>query len=402
MHPSVPSDSPLYTRAFLLLCLSHALFAGSFNMMIPELPAYLTSLGGAEHKGWIIALFTITAGVSRPFSGKLADTIGRIPVMYLGVFACVVCGMLYPALAFVSGFLALRFFHGFSTGFKPTGTSAYVADIVPMHRRGEAMGVLGICFSLGVSASPPIGSWMAQVWSLDAVFYASAGLAALSMLVMMNLKETLTEKQPFRLGLLRVTRDDIYDPLAIPAAIVMILCYGSYGVILTLAPDLTDGVRVGNRGTVFMLFTLASVSTRLFAGKISDQRGREPVLKVSALMITAAMLAFANTTTPAMLYLSSVLFGLGNGIFSPAINAWTVDLGDPQRRGRSMSTMYIALEIAIGVGAALAGWYFASKMERMPVVFYAAGGMSLLAFFYLVWRIRIDRALGVAVLRAGS
>ncbi|MBK9336343.1 MAG: MFS transporter [Lewinellaceae bacterium] len=396
MHPPVSPDAPLYTRAFMLLCLSHALFAGSFNMMIPELPAYLTSLGGAEHKGWIIALFTITAGVSRPFSGKLADTIGRIPVMYLGVFACVVCGMLYPALAFVNGFLALRFFHGFSTGFKPTGTSAYVADIVPMHRRGEAMGVLGICFSLGVSASPPLGSWMAGVWSLNTVFYASSVLAAVSMFVMAGLRETLPEKQPFRLGLLRVTRDDIYDPQAIPAAIVMILCYGSYGIILTLAPDLTDGVGVTNRGTVFMLFTLASVSTRLFAGKISDQRGREPVLKVSALLIALSMLAFACTTTPAMLYLSAVLFGLGNGVFSPAINAWTVDLGDPQRKGRSMATMYIALEIAIGLGAAVSGWYFASQMDRMPVVFYAAAGMSLLSFFYLLGRKRIDRLLGVA------
>src|SRR5262245_58932595 len=109
--PGKPDPERLYTAPFLLLCLSHALFAGSFNMMIPELPTYLTKLGGAEHKGLIIALFTITAGLSRPFSGKLSDTIGRLPVMYIGVFACVICSLLYPVLAFVTGFLALRFFH---------------------------------------------------------------------------------------------------------------------------------------------------------------------------------------------------------------------------------------------------------------------------------------------------
>ena len=77
LYMNFTPDEALYTRPFLLLCLSHALFAGSFNMMIPELPAYLTSLGGGEHKGLIIALFTLTAGFSRPFSGKLADTIGE-------------------------------------------------------------------------------------------------------------------------------------------------------------------------------------------------------------------------------------------------------------------------------------------------------------------------------------
>ncbi|MCB0576233.1 MAG: MFS transporter, partial [Saprospiraceae bacterium] len=231
MEPSSGAEKRLYTPAFLLLCISHALFAASFNMMLPELPSYLSNMGGGEYKGLIIALFTITAGVSRPFSGKLTDTVGRLPVMYVGTFACVICGLLYPQLAFVGGFLTLRFFHGFSTGFKPTGTSAYVADIVPPGRMGEAMGILGICFSLGTSASPPLGSWMVQHYggNPNPMFYASAFVAVLSVLILTNLPETLPEKKKFRLSLLKVTRDDIFDPLAIPSAITMIFCYVGYG-----------------------------------------------------------------------------------------------------------------------------------------------------------------------------
>jgi MFS family permease len=386
----MPHISPtrLYSTPFLLLCISHALFAASFNMMIPELPSYLEDMGGGEHKGLIIALFTITAGVSRPFSGKLADTVGRLPVMYIGTFACVVCSLLYPQLAFVSGFLVLRFFHGFSTGFKPTGTSAYVADIVPPGRLGEAMGMLGICLALGASASPPLGSWLVKHYEGDPnpMFYTSAALAVLSVLILMSLKETVHKKQPFRLGLLKVTRDDVFDPLAIPAAIIMIFAYFSYGVILTLVPDLSDHLGVTNRGTFFTIFTLASVSTRLFAGKISDQMGRVPVLKASAILIGISMLAFAKADSPNMLYLASALFGLGNGIFSPAINAWTIDLGDPQRKGRAIATMYIALEIAIGGGAFLAGWYFANDTHRMPAVFYFAAAMSFAGWIYLTAR----------------
>jgi MFS family permease len=369
----------------MLLCLSHALFASSFNMMIPELPSYLSSMGGAEHKGWIIALFTITAGLSRPFSGKLADTIGRLPVMYIGAFACVISSLLYPVLSFVSGFLVLRFMHGFSTGFKPTGTAAYVADVVPVDRRGEAMGILGICLSIGASASPPLGSWLVKVYGINSMFYASSVLAALSVVILMKLPETLKEKQPFQFRLLKVSRDDIFDPLAIPAGIMMLFCYFSYGVILTLVPDLSDHLGLSNRGIFFTLFTLASVSTRFFAGKISDRLGREPVLKLSALLIGVAMLVFAHANSPEMLYLASILFGLGNGIFSPAINAWTVDLGDPERKGRALATMFIALEIAIGGGALLAGWYFADDFSRMPAVFELAAAMSFGGWLYLMW-----------------
>jgi MFS family permease len=380
-QPPVPQT--LYTRAFLLLCLSHALFAGSFNMMIPELPAYVTSLGGGEHKGWIIALFTITAGLSRPFSGKLADTIGRMPVMYIGTFACVACGLLYPQLAFLGGFFTLRFFHGFSTGFKPTGTAAYVADVVPDQFRGEAMGVLGICFSVGSSASPLLGSWLTNVWGINTMFYASALLALCSMAILMNMKETLPNKQPFRLALLKVGRNDVFDPLAMPAAITMIFCYVSYGVILTLMPDLSDKLGVPNRGICFTIFTLASITTRFFAGRVSDELGRIPVLKASALMMAVAMGVFASAHSAGMLYLAAVLFGLGNGVFSPAINAWTIDLGNPIRKGRSLATMFIALEIAIGGGALLAGWYFANDFDRMPHVFWFAAMMSLGGWVYL-------------------
>ena len=82
-------------------------------MLIPEVPAYLSSMGGAEYKGYIIGLFTITAGIARPFSGKLTDKIGRVPVMAIGSLVCVVCGLLYPLWTTVAGFLWLRFFHGF-------------------------------------------------------------------------------------------------------------------------------------------------------------------------------------------------------------------------------------------------------------------------------------------------
>ncbi|HLK96379.1 MAG TPA: MFS transporter, partial [Hymenobacter sp.] len=110
----------LYTLSFWLLSTSNFLFSASFSMMIPELPDYLTNLGGREYVGLIIALFTLTAGLSRPFSGKITDTVGRVPVMAFGSIVCFVCGFLYPYLLTVWGFLVLRLVHGFSTGTKPT------------------------------------------------------------------------------------------------------------------------------------------------------------------------------------------------------------------------------------------------------------------------------------------
>ena len=183
------------------MCLSSFLFFASFNLLLPELPDHLTRLGGGAYKGFIIALFTLTAAISRPFSGKLADTVGRIPVMVFGSLVCFVCGFFYPWALSVTGFLGLRLLHGFSTGFKPTGTAAYVADIVPVDRRGEAMGLLGVTGALGMAFGPAFGSWVAGHYSLNAMFYCSSGAALLSLLVQGTLTETLPQAQRQRFSL---------------------------------------------------------------------------------------------------------------------------------------------------------------------------------------------------------
>ena len=166
-------------------------------MIIPELPAYLSAMGGEDYKGLIIGLFTLTAGLSRPFSGKLTDTIGRIPVLVIGTLVCVVCSLLYPFITTVAGFLLLRFFHGFSTGFKPTATAAYIADIVPADRRGEAMGISGVFMNAGSSISPPIGSYFTNEFGIDTMFYVSSGFALISILILMGLTESLKQKTAF-------------------------------------------------------------------------------------------------------------------------------------------------------------------------------------------------------------
>lgn len=196
----------IYTLPFGLLCLSSFLFSASFNMLIPELPAYLSSLGGGEYKGLIIALFTLTAGISRPFSGKLTDMVGRVPIMAVGSIVCFVCGFLYPVLTSVAGFLFLRLLHGFSTGFKPTATSAYIADIIPSARWGEAMGMHGLCFSTGMAIGPAIGSQLTAMYSMNVLFYCSSVFALLSIVILANMKETLKEKERFKPAMLKIKK----------------------------------------------------------------------------------------------------------------------------------------------------------------------------------------------------
>ena len=266
-------------------------------MIIPELPAYLTSLGGEAYKGFIIALFTLSAGLSRPFSGKLADKIGRIPVMMIGASVCFLVGMLYPLLSFISGFLFLRFAHGFSTGFTPTGASAYVADIVPYQKRGEAMGLFSLFGSMGMAAGPAIGGFLATLFPLETVFYVSSFTAIFSILILLRLKETLPNKERISLKMFRLTRDEIIEKRVLVPSVILFLCVFSFGVVLTIIPDFSTHLGIENKGLFFGVFTLSSLVIRLVAGKTSDRYGRVPVMRAASATLVCAMafIAFAET-----------------------------------------------------------------------------------------------------------
>lgn len=378
-------EGSIYTFPFILLCLSSMLFSASFNMLIPELPAYLSSLGGAEYKGLIIALFTLTAGIARPFSGKLTDTVGRVPVMAIGSLVCVICGVLYPILGSVSGFLLLRLVHGFSTGFKPTATAAYIADIIPRERWGEALGLHGLAFSLGMAIGPALGGSITQFSSINTLFYTSSALALISVVILFNMKETLTEVKPWSGSLLRISRHDIIDLRVLPAALVTVLYYLTYGVILTLIPDWSGHVGIANKGLFFVAYTLSSLVVRFLAGRISDTHGRLIVVKAGLVLLLLAMITLGFGKNLTWLLIGATLYGVATGIVSPALNAWTIDLSNPKYRGKALATMYIALEAGIGMGALFSGWIYYDTIARIPYILQGTGIGVVFAFMYILY-----------------
>ncbi|AGA78447.1 MFS transporter [Echinicola vietnamensis] len=374
---------PFFTLRFLQLCLSSFLFFASFNMIIPELPAYLTSLGGEDYKGLIISLFTLTAGLSRPFSGKLADRIGRVPVMIFGAGVCLVVSLLYPLISGVAGFLCLRFLHGFSTGFTPTGISAYVADIVPFNRRGEAMGLQSLFSSLGMAAGPALGGYIASIHGITPLFYCSSGVALVSILLLIRLKETVPETEAFHVGHFKLKKDELFEKSVLSPCFVLFFSYLSFGIILTIIPDFSASLNIANKGIFFAVFTLSSLAIRLLAGRASDRYGRIPVLKAATFCLAMAMTATAFSHTKEMLVFSGILFGFSLGMTSPTIAAWTIDLSLSKFRGRGLATMYIALEAGIGIGALGSGWVYGNQQERFPLVFLLGTAGAIIAFIYL-------------------
>lgn len=375
-----------YKLNFWLLSLSSFLFFGSFNMVLPELPDFMRTFGGEKYIGLHITFFTITALVSRPFSGKLTDTWGRIPVMMVGAVVTAVVSLLYPFFLNIYAFLFIRFLHGFSTGFKPTGTAAYVADIVPSDSRGEGMGILSFFGMTGMGMGSFIGGEMANHYTIDTLFFVSGAVALSSILVLLGMKETLVDKQKFSPKLLKINLSDIYEPTVITPTIVMMLVTFSFGAVIALGPDISRALGIENKGLFMVYFTLTSLVSRVVGGKLSDKFGRRIVLMIAMLIVGVGALYIGFATTPWELFSGAMIFGAGYGLSSPAIFAWATDLAPEKFRGRGFSTVFMALEIGIGMGAFLSGVLYKGDIENIPMVFSGTAFLAFCAFVFLIFK----------------
>jgi MFS family permease len=389
-----------YPKSFWVMCLGAMSFFFSFNLILPELSTELRARGGADYVGWIIPAFSISALIARPFSGWITDNLGRKWAMIGGCLFCIVAGCFYPWVSTVTGFLVVRAIHGFSTGFTPTGFTAFTADIVQESHRGRAMGWQGMFNNLGTTIGYALGALIALHWGIDWMYYISAALAATAWMLFMSLPETRKPAQKkefqFRLGNL------FFWPAWKPSAIMLLVCV-SLGSILTVMSDFTLALGYTNKGLFLSIYIGISLLFRLVSGRISDLVGRAwstaigtfaQVLSMAILIYLAIALDHKNTMNcldckiPGLMWFgaAAVFYGIGQGFNAPSLFAWASDTADAQHRGRAMAMLFMSLEMGIIIGGLTANHFIEGLGWNYIGIFVVSGSAFLLGLILsLVW-----------------
>lgn len=401
----------MFSSQFWVLCTSTVLFMASFGMVMPELPGFLTELGRPDLIGWIVGLFTLGAFLSRFFSGRIADRAGRRPVMLFGTWVTMIAGLGYIGVGAITGkavwsgvpvavwaFLTLRLLHGMSTGFRPTGTTAFLTDITPLNRRGEALGYLGVAGNAGMAGGPAIGSWLTVQYGYNAMFIVSTLFGLIALVMTLRLPETLPEGRRVKWSDLHVWKGDVMDLSAWPAALGLFPVAFAFGTFLTISPDFVSSLGYVYKGSFNTVIVIASISMRLIAGRASDRRGRVPLMLIGGALLAVGMFGLSVVETKAMAALFGVIYGMSIGINMPTIMAWTADLARPGRVALALGTMLMSLEVGIGVGAVFSGYQFQGDLSAISSLYAFAGGLGLFGFVVLlIFRNRVPDPQGDAV-----
>ena len=165
---------------------------------------------------------------------------------------------------------------------------------------------------------------------------------------------------------------------------MLLTCY-AYGSVFTVVPDLCAHVGIHNKGLPFTFLTIASLSVRLIAGKASDKYGRRSVVLVSSALGAIGMAVIGFGSEPRDVLIGISIYGLAQGMTSPTLFAWATDLSDERYKGRGISSLYIFMEMGIGIGAFASGFIYGNDPGNFLITFMTASFMAAFAFFYLIF-----------------
>jgi MFS family permease len=340
---------PLFTARFFVMCgFSFTVFVSAF-LLFPTAPFRILELGGGEGAaGLFLGFLTYASAVSAPFTGALADRIGRRRTLIacsLGIAAFSAIYALTPGYRLLLGLVPL---HGVLWSALLTASAAHTTDIIPESRRAEGIGYWGLSTILAVAFAPSLGFALLRMgWA------AVCGACAALNLLMAGIALALREVRPPEGDGLPEGR--LVEWRVVVASGALFLYSFGYGGLTSFVALYASANGVSPRGLYFTLLALTIIATRPISGPLADRVGHVRVFVPCLVLITAGLALLALGGSLPLLAASALIFGAGFGTAYPTYAAWVLQHASRQRRASAFGAILAAFDTGIGTGSIASG-----------------------------------------------
>ncbi|MEU0645479.1 MFS transporter [Streptomyces umbrinus] len=343
--------------------------------VIKDLPELLgTSPSNAT---WVMTSTLLAGAVATPIMGRLGDLFGKrrmlIASLAVMVVGSLIAGFTSELLVMIVG----RALQGFAMGAIPLGIGL-MRDGLPREKLGSAMALMSSSIGVGGGLALPVAALVAQHADWHALFFGSAGLGALSILLTL----VFVPESPMR----AVGTFDVWGALGLSAGLVLFL------LPITKGSDWgwTSGTTLGLFGAAAVVLLLWGLMELRVKAPLVDLRttARPAVLftNLASIMVGVAFYA-VSLVLPQLLQLpTSTGYGLGQSMVVAGLCVAPLGLTMmftapvyariSAKYGPKVTLMIGMLIIAVGYGAGLGLMSAAWQTIVIAVVLGAGIGLA--------------------------
>jgi len=354
----------LVSGPFARTMLTNFFFFGSLNGFV-LLPLYVQEQGGSEAAiGLVQGMYSAAGILCQPLVGAWIDRIGRRLFMVLGATVLTVSCAAFVVTSSIAVLGVLRALQG--VGFSAFFVSNYlhVVDLVPVERRGWALGIYGLSGLLSTSLAPLVGEVLIRHFGFRWLFVWTTLLAVSALGLVLRMRDveppTLTggpDPDAIRKG--------IEELLHLHMALMFFFGLGT-GAIFTFLPTFAERLGVRGLGLFYTAYAGAAMLVRVAGGELIDTYGRRAVIVPSmfvqagatCILALVAILIGPGSSVPVLpfLFLAGFLAGGAHGFLYPALSALLMDVTPEGRRGSAVGTFSSVFLVGNALGSMAFGY----------------------------------------------
>ena len=160
----------------IALMLSTALVALDATILATAVPSIVGDLGSFSQFPWLFSIYLLTQAVTTPLYGKLADIVGRRPLLFFGIAVflagSVLCGVAWsmPTL------IIARAVQGIGAGAVLPMTITVVGDLYSVEERARVQGYVASVWGAAAVVGPTLGGLFSEYLSWRWIFFVNIPL----------------------------------------------------------------------------------------------------------------------------------------------------------------------------------------------------------------------------------
>jgi DHA1 family multidrug resistance protein-like MFS transporter len=360
------------------------------SAIIPMLPVYIRHRGGTDSlAGLVMAAFFAAGVLFQSPAGRIADRLGRRPVLLAGLVVYAVASFGFLAPVGPAANIGLRALQGIGAGAAEVAALAMVSGAVVADRRGKAFASIYAGQVAGMAVGPLIGSILGVdlMWAI----FVAAGITSLAACVpafsIVEVRAPSGTGDP-AVAHRRSTGAGIRLSAALIgallASVVLGLTFGVYEICWTLLLQLR-GASGWEIGLSWTLFAVPFVLMTRPSGWLTDHLNRKHLV-MGGLTLSVAMCGlYPFLHSVPLLVALGAAEAVGIAIVLPAVQSLLAETTDDSAFGRAQGLFSTAQIAAAAVAAAAAGALF-GVAASLPFVITAVTGIVIMVVIAGVWR----------------
>ena len=183
----------------LSVMLAIGLIAIDTTIIATAVPSIVSDLGGFSQFPWLFSVYLLTQVVTVPLYGKLADSVGRKPLMLFGITVFIVGSVLCGAAWSMVTLIVARALQGIGAGAIAPMSMTIVGDLYSVEERAKVQGYVASVWGMAAVLGPTLGGVFSEYISWRWIFYINVPLGGLAMWMLLRHFHETVERRRHRI-----------------------------------------------------------------------------------------------------------------------------------------------------------------------------------------------------------